>query len=601
MRKYFTLWRKLFALSWQSAPGMTASALAIILGDVVVGAAYAIGLKTLVDMTDTRHLDLILWVGVGTALAFALIMVLQDVRFNLLGTLIDRVGRLTLNPQIHADIAELDSLDHLEQPEYLDRVTVVRGAASKLMEAAWSPISVTAGILKLIVTIFLLGSVSPWLLILIILAFVPIWTNQRGQRLAVKTEIATAEEYRLQQELFDLLVKPDSGKEIRVARNGMPLAQYQTEAWNSVISQRFRARLAAAMWKLSGWLIFTTGFALGLALVAYQVTQGNGTIGDLVLTVTIASVLQMSMQAVVNSVTDTAGSTRVMEPYLWLQEYVAANQTRHIEHAETSPHKLTTGIAIENLSFAYSGAESLALDDICINLPAGSVTAIVGEYGSGKTTLVKMLFKFHTPDSGHILVDGTDIVSLNTTEWRTRTTAAFQDFERYHITFGDTIGIGDLPRRQDSTALNEAVLAANATELVAKLPDGLATQLGRELEGIDLSEGQWQRTALGRASMRPDPLLLVLDEPTASLDAPSEHDVFVRYMERAHALARTSGAVTVIVSHRFSSVAGADQIIVLHQGRVVEVGNHQELLAHGGRYAELYGIQMKAYNKGETQ
>lgn len=596
MRSYVALWRNLFALSWRSAPGLTAAALAVIFGDVIVVAAYALGLRAVVDMSSAGQSDLALWVAGGTAVAFALTMVLQDIRFNLLGTVTDRVGRLALNPRLHADIAGLDSLDHLERPDYLDRVTVVRGAAGALMRAAWSPVSVIAGILKLLVTILLLGSVSPWLLLLIALSCVPIWTNQRGQRLVAKAEVSTAENYRLQQQLFDLLVQTDSGKEIRVSRSGRPVAQLQINAWRSVINQRFRARLVAAGWKLVGWLVFTIGFAGGLAFVAYQVTQGRGTVGDLVLTVTIASILQQSMQVVVTSVTDTAGSTRVIEPYLWLQDYVARKRSTPTD-ARSIPEQLVSGITIEHLSFTYPGADKPALEDICVHLPAGSVTAIVGEYGSGKTTLVKMLFKFHTPDAGRILVDGIDLAVLETAAWRARTTAAFQDFGRYHIAFRDTIGMGDLPRREDPEAIQEAILAADATELVSRLPDGLETQLGRALGGIDLSEGQWQRTALGRASMRATPVLLVLDEPTASLDAPSEHDVFVHYMKRARALARTTGAVTVVVSHRFSSVVDADQIIVLDQGRIVEAGNHHQLLDRGGRYAELYGIQAKAYTE----
>ena len=596
MRRYVALWLHLFGLSWKSAPGLTAGTLAVIFGDVVVVAAYALGLRAVVDMTIARQHDVVLWVAAGTAMAFALTMVLQDIRFNLLGTVTDRVGRLALNPQLHADIAGLDTLDHLERPEYLDRITVVRGAAGALMRSAWSPVSVIAGILKLLVTILLLGSVSPWLLVLIALTFVPIWTNQRGQRLVAKAEVSTAEDYRLQQQLFDLLVQADSGKEIRTSRSGRPVVQLQVDAWRSVIDRRFQARLTAAGWKLAGWLVFTIGFAIGLALVAYQVTQGRGTVGDLVLTVTIASILQQSMQVVVASVTDTAGSTRVMEPYLWLQDYVARNGST-LGHAGAVANKLVSGITVEKLSFTYPGTDRRALDDICVSLPAGSVTAIVGEYGSGKTTLVKMLFKFHTPDEGRILVDGTDIASLDPSAWRARTTAAFQDFGRYHIAFGDTIGMGDLPRRKDPDAIREAILAADARELVSRLPDGLDTQLGRELGGIDLSEGQWQRTALGRASMRTNPVLLILDEPTASLDAPSEHDVFMHYMTRARALARTTGAVTVVVSHRFSSAVEADQIIVLDQGRVVEAGNHQQLLNRGGRYAELYGIQAKAYSE----
>lgn len=596
MRRYAALWLDLFALSWKGAPALTAGALAVIVGNILVIAAYAIGLRTLVDMTIARQHDLALWTAAGTAAAFALTIVLQDMQFNLVGTLADRVGRLELNPRIHADIAGLDTVDHLERPEYLDRVTVVRAGSGALMKGAWNVVSILAGILKLLVTVLLLGSVSPWLLVLIILSCVPIWTNHRGQRLVAETEVSTAEDYRLQQQLFDLMVQANSGKEIRVSRTSEPVGQLQTDAWDSVTHRRFRARLTAAAWKFAGWLIFTIGFASGLALVAYQVTQSRGTVGDLVLIVTISLLLQQSMQAIVNSVTNAAGSTRVVEPYLWLQDYVAHNRTA-LKREGTLPDTLVSGITVEDLSFTYPGSDTHALDHVCVSLPAGSVTAIVGEYGSGKTTLVKMLFKLHTPDEGRILVDGTDLAALDASAWRVRTTAAFQDFGRYHIAFGDTIGLGDLPRREDPEAIREAVLAANAAELVSRLPDGLSTQLGRELDGIDLSEGQWQLTALGRASMRTDPLLLVLDEPTASLDAPSEHNVFLHYMKRARTLARTTGAATIVVSHRFSSVAEADQIIVLERGQVVETGTHQDLLARGGPYAELYGIQARAYSE----
>ncbi len=597
MKRYVTLWFKLFALSWQGAPALVSGALVVVCGDIVVVAAYALGLRTVIDASIARQHDLALWVAIGVAVAFALTMVLRDMRINLIGTLTDRVGRLELNPRIHSDIAGLDQLDHLERTEYLDRVTVVRGSAGKLMRGTWNVITVAAGVLKLLVTMLLLGSVSPWLLVLIALSVVPIWTNQRGQGLIADAEISTAEDYRLQQDLFDLQVQTDSGKEVRVSGSGERIGRLQAEAWDSVTQRRFSACLVAALWKLSGWLVFTIGFVGGLVLVAYQVTQNRGTVGDLVLTVTIASILQQSMQAVVESVTDAAGATRVVGPYLWLQDYVARNRFSHSTQGAAISGKLVSGITIENLSFTYPGTDTPALDHVSVNLPAGSVTAIVGEYGSGKTTLVKLLFKLHAPDAGRILVENTDLAALETSAWRQRTTAAFQDFGRYHITFGDTIGIGDLPRREDAEAIREAVYAANATDLVARFPDGLATQLGPELDGIDLSEGQWQRTALGRASMRTDPVLLVLDEPTAALDAPSEHDIFVQYMQRARALARTTGTVTVIVSHRFSSVAEADQIIVLDHGRVLEAGSHQQLLVQNGRYAELYGIQAKAYSE----
>lgn len=205
---------------------------------------------------------------------------------------------------------------------------------------------------------------------------------------------------------------------------------------------------------------------------------------------------------------------------------------------------------------------------------------------------------FYRADSGHVRVDCLDLADICAEQWRARASAAFQDFGRFHLPFRETVGIGDLDRMDDPEALRAALHAADTDELADQLPDGWDTQLGRELGGTDLSEGQWQRTALARASMREDPLLFVLDEPTASLDAPSEEAIFRRYMERAREHAERTGTVTVIVSHRFSTVSGADLILVMDRGRIIESGGHEELLASGGRYAELYGIQARAYAAG---
>ncbi|MEV6208880.1 ABC transporter ATP-binding protein [Kitasatospora sp. NPDC051914] len=223
---------------------------------------------------------------------------------------------------------------------------------------------------------------------------------------------------------------------------------------------------------------------------------------------------------------------------------------------------------------------------------------MVGEYGSGKTTLVKLLNRFYRPDTGRITVDGTDLARYDSAGWHARTGAAFQDFGRYRTVFAETVGLGDLPHLDDRERIAEALREAEATGFVSRLPQGMDTRLGRSPGGVDLSEGQWQKTALARATMRREPLLFVLDEPTASLDAPSEQEIFQRQMARARDVAARTGAITVIVSHRFSTVTGADLILVLDRGRLAEIGSHQELLELQGRYAELYGIQATAYTTG---
>jgi ATP-binding cassette subfamily B protein len=217
--------------------------------------------------------------------------------------------------------------------------------------------------------------------------------------------------------------------------------------------------------------------------------------------------------------------------------------------------------------------------------------AIVGENGAGKTTLVKLLSGMYRPTSGRILVDGVNLADMPSDAWRARLSGAFQDFFRFELTAGRSVGLGDLPRLDERPAVLAAVERAGAADVVERLAAGLDTQLGPTWDGgVELSFGQWQKLALARGFMRDAPHLLVLDEPTAALDAETEHALFERYA----AAARGDG-ITILVSHRFSTVRMADSIVVLDGARVVESGSHESLMARGGHYAELYGIQAAAY------
>ncbi|MGK8502887.1 ATP-binding cassette domain-containing protein [Nocardia asiatica] len=223
-----------------------------------------------------------------------------------------------------------------------------------------------------------------------------------------------------------------------------------------------------------------------------------------------------------------------------------------------------------------------------------SLVAIVNEYRSGKTTLVKLLAKFYEPTEGDIRVDGIDSRELSAASWWSRMSATFQDFGRYRTAVDDAVRLGDLAA--DDRSVAEALTEADAAGFVGRLPQGAKTQLGSQFGGVELSEGQWQRLALARACLRAGVLLFVLDEPTASLDAPSEHAIFRKYMARSRASAEQTGAVTIVVSHRFSTVAEADLVLVMERGRLVEQGSHTELMARRGTYAEFYDIQAAAYS-----
>jgi ATP-binding cassette subfamily B protein len=276
----------------------------------------------------------------------------------------------------------------------------------------------------------------------------------------------------------------------------------------------------------------------------------------------------------------------------WLEDFVA----RAGVHADQPvPDRITQGIRLEGVTFAYPGTTRTVLEDVDLTLPAGSVVAVVGENGAGKSTLVKLLARMYAPSSGRITVDGTDIAGLDVAQWRERLAGAFQDFARLEVVAATTVGLGDEPRRDDRVAVGDAVERAGATPVVADLEQGLDTQLGPSWDsGVDVSFGQWQKLALARGYMRPEPLLLMLDEPTAALDAETEHALFERFAAGAREVVG-NGRVTVLVSHRFSTVRMADLIVVLDGARVVEVGSHEELMAHRGTYAELYTIQASSY------
>jgi ATP-binding cassette, subfamily B, bacterial len=292
----------------------------------------------------------------------------------------------------------------------------------------------------------------------------------------------------------------------------------------------------------------------------------------------------------------------------WLEKYAASLV---VDADQPVPARLEQGIRFEHVSFAYPGTDRLVLEDVSLHLPAGTVVAVVGENGAGKSTLVKLLGKFYEPTAGAIYADDQPLARLPADRWRERLAGAFQDFFRFEFLARQTVGLGDVPRLDDERAAAVAVERAGAVDDMVRLPAGLQTQLGSTWpDGVDLSFGQWQKLALARGFMRDDPLLLVLDEPTAALDAETEHALFERYAAASRdrsgrvyqesgdvgfGAAASNGRITILVSHRFSTVRMADLIVVLDGARVAEVGTHDELVARGGQYAELYGLQAAAY------
>ncbi|MEV0407307.1 ABC transporter ATP-binding protein [Actinoallomurus sp. NPDC050550] len=556
-------------------------------------AFISLALRTTVDATVRGDHTRMALAAVCAAVAYALDAVVARTGFNLRMRLVEMVGMRDIEPRVLGFATDIDGLEHLERSDYLDRVTVLRGQAWAVVDSAWGALEGLAHAIRLILTLGLLASVSPLLLGLLVFAVIPLWFDGRGRARVRAAELDAAEPTRLQRHLFELCTEPESGQEIRVAGVEADLLRSQAEAWDRALRGRVRASMMAAAYTVAGWSVFTCGFGVGLAVITRLVMDGRGTLGDVVFVVTVASQLYLSVQETVRRTGETSGYARLLDPYLWLRDF----HTR--SHADSSsaafPDKLRTGISFEHVTFRYPGRTDPSIEDFTAHLPAGSVVALVGEYGSGKTTLIKLLAGFYRPDSGRITVDGVDLSALDVAAWRNTMSAVFQDFGRYRTTIREAIGLGSLAHIDDDEEIAQAVRDAGLEPVLSRLPYRLDTPLGAAFGGTELSEGQWQKTALARGCMRSRTLVSVLDEPTASLDAPSEKAIFERHLARARTVASTTGGVTIIVSHRFSTVVDADLILVMDQGRLIEAGDHHALLAHDGHYAELYELHSQAY------
>jgi ATP-binding cassette, subfamily B, bacterial len=486
--------------------------------------------------------------------------------------------------------ATVATVAHHERPEFLDRLSMLRNQVFVLDHMYMSLFSTLGWILRLGVTMALLASVHPALLLLAVFAIPTVLTSAWRPQVERVAQERGAQASRLARHLFTIATTAPPGKEVRVTGIGERLVSDRRAAWERWYGPLSAARWGSAFWLALGWAIFGLAYVGAIVFVSSYLRAPASAV---LLVLAAGARLSGYIGATVGEIGFLRGfwmdgSRRLA----WLEDYAAS-----IAAAGDLPvpAALRGGIRFDHVSFAYPGTSRVVLDDVSLLLPAGAVVAVVGENGAGKTTLVKLLAKMYEPSSGAILVDDTPLARLPANDWRGRLAGAFQDFFRFEFRAGHTIGLGDVPRMHHEPTVMTAVDRAGAGDVMGKLTAGLDTQLGPTWpDGVELSFGQWQKLALARGFMRDQPLLLILDEPTAALDAETEHALFERYAAAARD-GSAGGRITILVSHRFSTVRMADLIVVLDGSRLVEVGSHEELMAKGGQYAELYGIQAAAY------
>ncbi|WP_405059938.1 ABC transporter ATP-binding protein/permease [Kribbella sp. NBC_01505] len=554
------------------------------------GNVAVIGLsqRWIVDSSDGGTVRRIVLAGLLGAAAHAVQAAGNRVRTNYSSVLTDRID-LQLNQEVLGAATTLATLEHLERSEYLNRLSMLRRHTKALAGSCWAMAESLALTISVGLSAWLLAGIHPALLVLLALAIPPLWSARVAQARVGRARERTAEHQRNEESLHRLFLDPRTGQEVFLSGGGDVIGAAADRSRQYVVSAVLRARIGALGISLAGWLLYAAGYVLALLLVAHLVATSAATLGDLVLLISVGTSLRFDIRGVVNAFTQVIDAGHATTQYRWLRDY-AARQPRSGEVA--APDRLVTGISLRGVGFRYPGSDREILRSVDLDVPAGATLAVVGANGAGKTTLTKLLTGMYRPTSGTVVVDGNDLNALDLEAWRARNTGAFQDFVQFQLPVREAVGIGRLESVDDAAAVQRALRLAGADEFVADLPQGADTQLGRVHGGSELSHGQWQRLALARSAMREDALLVILDEPTAALDPQAEHDLYGRYAEMAGG---DDGRITVLVSHRFSTVRMADLIVVLSDGGIVEQGTHEELLTAAGLYARMYRTQAASY------
>jgi ATP-binding cassette subfamily B protein len=583
-----SMWR-LCKLGYRYEPALMGVAFVLTLLAALPDALLALWFKLLGEGLLDHRPGLLAASAAGLGVSAVATWFLQIVSTRLQRRFRDKVT-IALESHVARLQASISTIAHQERPDYLDRLSVLREQVFTLDHMYMSVFATAGWILRLAVTVVLLATVNPVLVLLVIFALPTVAVTSWRPAVERTAQERGGQADRLARHLFTLNTTATSGKELRVLGTASDLADRRRRSWEQWYGPIATARTRSSIWYAAGWAIFAAAYVGAIVLVA---AGPHASAASAILVLAAGSRLSSYVGATVGEIGFLRGIWMDGARRLaWLEDYAAAAAK---DADQPAPQRITEGIRFDHVSFSYPGASTPALAEVDLYLPAGSVVAVVGENGAGKSTLVKLLAKLYAPNAGRILIDDADLAMIEPEQWRRRLAGAFQDFFRFELQAGQAVGLGDLPRIDDEHAVLSAVEAAGAGQLIEALPNGLASQLGPTWpEGVDVSFGQWQKLALARGFMRDEPLIVALDEPTAALDAETEHELFEQYARRARERG-DDGRITILVSHRFSTVRMADLIVVLAGARVAEVGSHDELMARGGPYSELYQIQAKAY------
>jgi ATP-binding cassette subfamily B protein len=579
--------RMTLRLVWRSSRPMTIAlgAITVIGALVPLGVAY-VGKRIVDAVVAHARAATLHWVVVELVLVIALAAVQRGLGLmrSLLGA---RLG-IDINVTILEKALGLD-LRFFEDPDFYDKLTRARREASSRPIAL---VTESFGLVQSLITMVgygvLLVQFSGWAVLALCAATVPATiAEMRFSKLAFKIRNWRSPESRRLLYLEYVLANDEHAKEVKLFGLGpMLLERYRK------LSEDFYAQDKGLYVKRAGWtqafsLVGTGTFYGAYAAMALLAAAGKLTLGNMTMYVVAFRQGQQAFQSALGAIGDMYEHNLYMSN-LW--DYLKIAPAVATFSRAATAGGASTGIVLEDVGFRYPDKETWALRHVNLEIPKGASLALVGENGAGKTTLVKLLTRLYEATEGRILLDGRDVRDWDPSELRRRFGVLFQDFNQYQLRVRENVGFGSVDHLDDVPRIEHAVEQGGAREVVAALAGGLEAPLGRWFQnGSELSGGQWQKVALARAFMREEADMLVLDEPTASLDAEAEHAVFERFRELAQ------GRTTIVISHRFPTVRMASQIVVLDGGAVVETGTHDELVARGGKYARMFALQAQGY------
>jgi len=479
-------------------------------------------------------------------------------------------------------------LTSFEDSEFYDKLTRARReASSRPLSLVKRTFGLAQNAISLVSYAILLFGFSPWAVLILLLAGLPsFFAEAKFSGDAFRLFRWRSPESRMQIYLETLIAREDSVKEVKLYQLGERFLNRYRDIFRKLFAEDKRLTLRRDGWGFALGLISTMAFYGAYIWIVLATVAGSITLGAMTMYLML---FRQGQTAVAASLSSISG---MYEDNLYLSnlyDYLAHPVPASNGEARKGPDE-TLGLEFKNVSFRYPGNEELALDGIDLSIRPGQSLALVGENGSGKTTLIKLLTRLYSPTDGAIYLDGLDLEEWDLIELHRRIGVIFQDFGRYQFSVGENIGAGDVRYIEDEERWHEAATTGMAAPIVEKMKDGYQTQLGKWFEGgRELSGGQWQKIALSRAFMRTDVDILILDEPTAAMDAESEAAIFDHF--RKH----SDEKITILISHRFSTVRAADTIVVIKDGKIIEAGDHDSLVEQGGQYAHLFKLQAKGY------